>query len=105
MQFPSITPINSPITPLDRTGAAAKPAATLPTETGKIVQSFGDVLNALNQSQANADNLTAQMASGGNVDLSDVMIATNENDINFRITTAIRDHLVDAYREVMRMSI
>ena len=105
MQFPAITPINTTLNPIERTGAVAKPAATQDTQTGKITQSFGDVLNALNQSQANADNLTSQLASGGNVDLSDVMIATNENDINFRITTAIRDHLVDAYREVMRMSI
>jgi flagellar hook-basal body complex protein FliE len=107
MQFPTITPINTTIPAIDRTSAAAKPAATLDTNsnTSKITQSFGDVLNSLNQSQANSDNLVSQLSSGGNVDLSDVMIATNENDINFRIATAMRDHLVDAYREVMRMQV
>jgi flagellar hook-basal body complex protein FliE len=33
------------------------------------------------------------------------MIATEENDVNFRVALAIRDKLVDAYREMMRMSI
>jgi flagellar hook-basal body complex protein FliE len=104
MQFPTISPITSSINPIEKTGGA-KPTAAAESATGKITQSFGDVLNSLSQSQANADNLTSQLSSGGNVDLADVMIATNENDINFRITTAIRDHLVDAYREVMRMNI
>jgi flagellar hook-basal body complex protein FliE len=63
------------------------------------------VLNSLNASQNTADSLLQQLAAGQDVDLHQVMIAAEENDVNFRVAMAIRDKLVDAYREVMRMSV
>jgi flagellar hook-basal body complex protein FliE len=64
-----------------------------------------NVLNSLNASQNTADTLLQQLAAGQDVDLHQVMIAAEENDVNFRVAMAIRDKLVDAYREVMRMSV
>ena len=75
------------------------------TAAGSLGKSFNDVLTSLNDSQNNADSLVTQLASGGDVEIADVMIATTENDVNFRIAMAIRDKLVDAYREVMRMNV
>jgi flagellar hook-basal body complex protein FliE len=68
-------------------------------------QSFTQLLDSLNQSQTQADSMTQQLASGGDVDLHDVMISTEENDVNFRVALAIRDKLVDAYRQVMQMNV
>lgn len=68
-------------------------------------QSFGDMLSALNQSQANADNLMQQLAQGENVDLHTVMIGMEENNVNFNVALGIRDRLVEAYREIMRMQV
>lgn len=70
-----------------------------------VSQTFSDILNGLNESQAAADNLVQQMAAGEDVDLHEVMIALEENDINFKVAMGIRDKLVDAYREVMRMQV
>jgi flagellar hook-basal body complex protein FliE len=39
------------------------------------------------------------------VELHQVMIAAEETDINFRVAMAIRDRLVEAYREVTRMAV
>lgn len=75
------------------------------TAAESLGKSFNDVLTSLNDSQNNADSLVTQLASGGDVEIADVMIATTENDVNFRIAMAIRDKLVDAYREVMRMNV
>lgn len=66
---------------------------------------FEQALEALSQSQAESDALIEQLAAGEDVDLHRVMIAMEETDINFRIALAIRDRLVDAYREVMRMNV
>lgn len=82
-----------------------KNASTQKNTLENLGTSFADILNGLNESQLNADNLVQQLASGGNVDLDDVMIALEENDINFKVAMAIRDKLVDAYREVMRMQV
>jgi flagellar hook-basal body complex protein FliE len=70
-----------------------------------VGESFSSILNGLNESQLNTDSLVQQMAAGEDVDLHDVMIALEENDINFKVAMGIRDKLVDAYREVMRMQV
>lgn len=74
-----------------------------PTEN--VGKSFQETLDGLNQSQNNSDGLLQQLAAGENLDIHQAIIATEETDINFRVSMAIRDRLVDAYREVMRMSV
>ena len=99
MEIPSINPI--------RTGFIDRPSPTTSAsgQAEKLTRSFGEVLNSLNESQQSADNQVNLLASGENVDLHNLMITSEENDVNFRVTMAIRDRLVDAYREVMRMSV
>ena len=75
------------------------------TALDQVGETFSNVLNSLNESQTNTDNLVQTLSSGGDVDLHTVTIASEENDVNFRVAMAIRDKLVDAYREVMRMSV
>lgn len=81
---------------------AAKPAAG---GLQQVSQSFEDMLASLNESQFQSDQLVQKLALGENVDLHQVMIGLEENDVNFRVALAIRDRLVEAYREVMRMQI
>ena len=100
----SISPIsNLPVQPNRETNKAFKSAAT--TSVDEAGQSFQKMLSALNQSQNDTDALVQKLALGEDVDLHQVMIGLEENDVNFRVSLAIRDKLVDAYREVMRMQI
>ncbi len=71
----------------------------------QIGQTFGDMLTSLNQSQLNADELAQKLAQGENVDLHTVMIGLEENNVNFNVALGIRDRLVEAYREIMRMQV
>ena len=95
---PSITSLVNELKP-----TAAQPKSASPTE--QVGKTFGDLLDSLNESQNTSDQLVQKMAAGEDVDISTVMIANEETDINFRVAMGIRDKLVDAYREVMRMSI
>jgi len=70
-----------------------------------VGNTFNELLSSLSESQNNADALVSELAMGNDVDIHDVMIAVEENDVNFRIAIAIRDKLVDAYREITRMSV
>ena len=67
--------------------------------------SFDKMLQTLDKTQAESDVLLQKLAAGEEVDLHQVMIATEQTDISFRVALAIRDKLVDAYREVMRMNV
>lgn len=101
----TISPI-SPLTTSSLQGISQGVKTTAVTnQSDSIGSAFNQVLNNLNESSTNADSMVTQLASGKDVDIADVMIASTENDVNFRVAMAIRDKLVDAYREVMRMNI
>jgi flagellar hook-basal body complex protein FliE len=104
MQINPIQPI-SPSTISSLTSVTGANGSTQAAGAQPAGQSFTQMLDSLNQSQTQSDNMVQQLAQGGNVDLHDVMISTEENDVNFRVAMAIRDKLVDAYRQVMQMNV
>jgi flagellar hook-basal body complex protein FliE len=82
-----------------------RPEANPAGAAKQIGTTFEQALQSLSQTQANSDMLIEQLAAGENVDIHQVMIASEQTDINFRIALAIRDKLVESYREVMRMAV
>jgi flagellar hook-basal body complex protein FliE len=89
--------------------AAVRSAAGGEVSSGSPVdalgKSFSDMLNSLTQAEQGTDAMVSRLAVGENVDLHDLMIGMEQTDIQFRVAMAIRDKLVDAYREVMRMQV
>lgn len=73
--------------------------------TQELTQIFQEALNGLSETQQNSDDLIQKLAAGEDVDIHTVLIAAEQTDINFRIAVAIRDKLVDAYREIRNMSV
>ncbi len=70
---------------------------------------FSDMLkrsiNAVNDTQQQAGKLaTAFEAGDPNTDLTQVMIALQKANVSFQAMTQVRNKLVDAYNEIMRMS-
>jgi flagellar hook-basal body complex protein FliE len=100
MNIPGIKPFSS-VPSIGETSKTQKPSSA----AEGVAKSFDQVMSSLNSSQSNVDGLMSQLSQGENVDIHQIMLATEENDLNFRVTMGIRDRLVDAYREVMRMSI
>ncbi len=101
MAIQPITPSSIPT--IQGINNAQKPTGV--EDTKQVSQTFQDMLASLNQSQTNSDNLMQQLAQGENVDLHSVMIGLEENNVNFNVAMGIRDRLVDAYREIMRMQV
>lgn len=69
---------------------------------------FGDLLKrsveAVNETQQQAGKLSEAFHTGDpNVDLTDVMIALQKASVSFQAMTQVRNKLVDAYQEIMRM--
>lgn len=62
-------------------------------------------INSVNQAQNESDALTDKLARGENVDLSQVMIASQKASITMQATMEIRNKAVEAYQEIMRMSV
>lgn len=99
MSVTNVNPLSvgKPVEPLGKPPGQAGPA--------RVGASFGQALQSLSDAQNASDALVQQLAAGENVDLHQVMIAAEETDISFRVALAMRDKLVEAYHEVMRMAV
>ncbi|HXP02271.1 MAG TPA: flagellar hook-basal body complex protein FliE [Luteibacter sp.] len=72
--------------------------------------SFGDMLKqsieSVNESQDKAGKMAASFERGDpGIDLAQVMIQGQKADLSFRAMTEVRNKMVDAYKEIMNMSI
>ncbi|RFU71282.1 flagellar hook-basal body complex protein FliE [Peribacillus saganii] len=72
-------------------------------------QKFASVLQEsiekVNQAQAESDKMTTKMARGENVDLHQVMIASQKASVTLQTTLEVRNKVVEAYQEIMRMNV
>lgn len=64
-----------------------------------------DAIDQVNNSQNNADSMTTQLINGGNVDLSQVMVAQQEANITLQTAVQVRNKVIDAYQQIMNMQV
>lgn len=72
-------------------------------------QSFADTLtdavNSVNELHKTADHKMEQLATGKAKSIPDVMIAAEKADIALRLMTQVRNKVIDAYQEIMKMQV
>jgi flagellar hook-basal body complex protein FliE len=98
---------------LDATRTRESRESLKPRETGGAAAgegaNFGDFLKNLadeaNASQQTADHKIEEVAAGRNKDLHGAMLAMEKADINFRLLAQVRNKVIEAYREIMRMQV
>jgi flagellar hook-basal body complex protein FliE len=82
---------------------------TQPSTPYEAQKSFASVLKnsieELNHLQAESDQLTNKMINGEDVELHDVMIASQKASVTLQLGLEVRNKAVEAYQEMMRMSI
>ena len=70
---------------------------------------FGDALKqavgALGQLGQQADASSTRLAAGQPIDIHEVMLNTEQASLGFSMALQVRNKLVDAYQEIMRMSV
>lgn len=78
-----------------------------PQEAGSAT--FGDFLskmvNEANTSQLDADKKMQEVAAGRNKDLHGAVLSMEQADVNFRLLAQVRNKVIEAYREIMRMQV
>lgn len=67
-------------------------------------ETLGTFAREVNAQLNNADRKTAEFAVGKRQDIHEVVIASEKAGISFRLLMEIRNKLLDAYQEIMRMS-
>jgi len=85
-------------------GSETPPGADVERSNG-----FGDALeqtlNKVDASVRESDRLVDDFVSGKVNDFHEVALRLKQSELSFRFAMEVRNKLVDAYREVMRMSV
>ena len=101
MPIESISLFNpSQVNPVSSTSRLS--AAEAQTDFGDFLKS---AIQSVNENQKASDIATEKLINGGNIELHDVMIASQKASITLNATLEIRNKVVEAYQEIMRMQV
>ncbi|MCO5144465.1 MAG: flagellar hook-basal body complex protein FliE [Oligoflexia bacterium] len=79
------------------------------TSDSKSATSFGDVIKSLvqdaNESSKVADFKAQEIVAGRNKDIHGAVLAMEKADVQFRLLSQVRNKVIEAYKEVMRMQV
>jgi len=94
--------------------AAQSPFQMLPAQTNAPMKSGGnesfgtllkEAIDSVNQSQVAADQATQKLVNGEDIDLHEVMITSQKASITLQTAVEVRNKMIEAYQEVMRMQV
>ena len=74
-------------------------------DSGSINRTFEKLLQDVNQQQFNAEAKKVELLVTENKDIHGTMIALEKAELSMRLMLQIRNKLVSAYEEVMRMQV
>ncbi len=103
MPIMPITSLPSPLALQKPEAAASKAAAGSPSSSfGDTVR---DAVDSLDASQKSSEKEIARTVAGESSDLHKTLIAMQTADLNFQFGLQVRNKLVGAFEEIMRMQV
>lgn len=98
MEINPISAISS-ISPIGSTQTVKAPSAA------SFTAALGDALGELQRLENHANDLSGQLAAGQPVDLHEVVLAMEETTLAYQLALQVRNKVVEAYQEIMRMQV
>ncbi len=87
-------------------GLEAKQAPGAPAADGaSFIETLSESIQKVNELQKEADQAIENLATGESNSVHGAMIAVSKADTAFRLTMQVRNKMVEAYQEVMRMQV
>jgi flagellar hook-basal body complex protein FliE len=90
--------------PSNAAGALGTPSAAGPGRSD-FSHALGDGLRAIDAEVKRADRLAEDVVTGGVVDFHEAAAVLKQAELSLKFALEVRNKFVDAYREVMRMSV
>ena len=70
-----------------------------------FVESLKEAVQTVNELQKDADRKMEDLATGKAKSIPDVMIAAEKADIGLRLMVQVRNKVIEAYQEIMKMQV
>ncbi len=78
-------------------------------QSGNVLQTFGTILNTemgnINNLNATANQSVETYATGGDIELHNVILAVEKADMALQLATQVRNRILGAYQEISRMNV
>ena len=71
----------------------------------QFANTLKEAIASVNEHQKTSDIMTQKLINGGDVDLFEVMVAAQKASVTLNTTIEVRNKAVEAYQEIMRMSV
>ena len=71
----------------------------------KIASSFSKMFDEANAQHLQAEKMVTEMVAGKNKDIAGTVIMMEKADVSTRMLMAVRNKIVTAYEEIMRMPV
>ena len=101
----SLDPTNVRMDPLQPSGGRRMADPMTSVAGSEFKKMLLDNINQVNAMQQDAGQLVTDLVTGREQDVTKVMAAVEKADLAFQTLKAVRDKIVDAYQEIMRMRI
>ena len=80
-------------------------AQPLGTKEKSFADTLKEAITDVNTLQKDSDKKMQDLATGKTTNIPDVMMATEKADIAMRMMVQVRNKIIDAYQEVMKMQV
>jgi flagellar hook-basal body complex protein FliE len=103
----AVSGVNSAATTIGGVGspAAASGGTDVSSSGGSFLDQLGNALGQLNTQVNGADGAMASFAAGGSADIHTVMLELQQASIGLKTGIAVRDKLLEAYQDLMRIQV
>jgi len=94
---------------IDGIGSGLPPVADVQKPAKPAEGSFGETikeaLSKVNELQSGADEIANRLAAGDAVEIHQAMIAMQKASTALQFTVQVRNKIIEAYQEIMRMQV
>ncbi len=79
--------------------------STKSTQFKSFSDTLTDAIGKVNELQKASDKAAQNLATGRTDNIADVMIASEKADIALKVMVQVRNKIIDAYQEIMKMQV
>ncbi len=93
---------------LQNVHASEAPGASATTgqpPAGSFTGALKSALDTVNQTQGNAETITSAYETGQVTDIAQVMLARQQSSVAFEATLQVRNKLLSAYQDIMKLGV
>ena len=89
----------------DSSLSVPNPAAEADKGHKSFADTLKDAVQSVNQAQQESDFKMQEIATGKNHNIPEVMIAAEKADISLKLMVQVRNKIIEAYQEIMKMQV